>query len=443
MDRLHDEHYVRAVTRMGDERAVVTNQPIFTRNRIKLVNQGARVDSALFDRLVSHKLIPRIDECLDVENGITRQVLRDDARKLLDDDPALAVLRADPGLLGRTLRAIDEIPLTPPIAFKLTVAASQRPEVYNHSLRVTLVALHLAVKSFFLSQKELTNLAAAALLHDIGILHIPPDLLRPGRRLQKSERHHLYAHPISGYLILRQYAEYHPEISRTVFEHHERLDGSGYPRGLKGGEISRDAQILMLAEVANTVFESSPQSQNLAKLSVLLRLNHKKFNRDLGNRLIALVAAMQSGHREDDDHSTAFANLSRLPPRLDELAHVFSDWSETFRTFSQSTKNAATSLISLVIDERLAELRRTLSDAGFDLDQVEAVADAVSEDPEALVELNILIGETRWQLTDIIHEAYRRMSDALNDSAGMPLPPPILGWLERSETRLSQYPRDS
>ena len=227
---------------MGDERAVVTNQPIFTRNRIKLVNQGARVDSALFDRLVSHKLIPRIDECLDVENGITRQVLRDGARKLLDDDPALAVLRADPGLLGR-----------------------------------------------------------------------------------------------------------------TVFEHHERLDGSGYPRGLKGGEISRDAQILMLAEVANTVFESSPQSQNLAKLSVLLRLNHKKFNRDLGNRLIALVAAMQSGHREDDDHSTAFANLSRLPPRLDELAHVFSDWSETFRTFSQSTKNAPTSLISLVIDERRAE----------------------------------------------------------------------------------------
>ncbi len=330
MDRLHDEHYVRAVTRMGDERAVVTNQPIFTRNRIKLVNQGARVDSVLFDRLVSHKLIPRIDECLDVENGITRQVLRDGARKLLDDDPALAVLRADPGLLGR-----------------------------------------------------------------------------------------------------------------TVFEHHERLDGSGYPRGLKGGEISRDAQILMLAEVANTVFESSPQSQNLAKLSVLLRLNHKKFNRDLGNRLIALVAAMQSGHREDDDHSTAFANLSRLPPRLDELAHVFSDWSETFRTFSQSTKNAPTSLISLVIDERLAELRRTLSDAGFDLDQVEAVASAVSEDPEALVELDILIGETRWQLTDIIHEAYRRMSDALNDSAGMPLPAPILGWLERSETRLSQYPRYS
>lgn len=443
MDRLHDEHYVRAVTRMGDERAVVTNQPIFTRNRIKLVNQGARVDSALFDRLVAHKLIPKIDECLDVENGVTRQMLREDAEKLLDDDPALAVLRADPGLLSRTLRAINEIPLTPPIAFKLTVAASQRPEVYDHSLRVALVALHLAMKSFFLSQKELANLAAAALLHDIGILHIPPDLLSPGRRLQKSERHHLYAHPISGYLILRQYAEYHPEISRTVFEHHERLDGSGYPRGLKDAEISRDAQILMLAEVANTVFESSPQSQNLAKLSVLLRLNHKKFNRELGNRLIALVSAMQTGQQEGDDPSTAFANLSRLPPRLDELSHVFNDWSETFRTFLQNSQNTPTPLISLIIDERLAELRRTLSDSGFDLDHAEAVADAVSEDPEALVELNILIGETRWQLTDIIHEAYRRMSEALNDSAGMAPPAPVLGWLERSETRLSQNARYS
>lgn len=443
MDKRHDEHYVRAVTRMGDERAVITNQPIYTRNRIKLVNQGVRVDSALFERLVAHKLIPKIDECLDVENGVSREALRDDAQKLLDDDPALAVLRRDPGLRSRTLRAIEGIPLTPPIAFKLTVAASQRAEVYEHSLRVALVALHLAMKSFFLSQKELANLAAAALLHDIGILHIPPDLLRPGRRLLKSERHHLYAHPISAYLILRQYADYHPEISRTVFEHHERLDGSGYPRGLKDGEISRDAQILMLAEVANTVFESSPQSQNLAKLSVLLRLNHKKFNRELGNRLIALVSAMQTGQPEDDDPAAAFANLSRLPPKLDELSHVFSDWSETFRTYSQSTKNAPTSLICLVIDERLTELRRTLSDSGFDLDQAVAVAEAVSEDPGALVELNILIGETRWQLTDIIHEAYRRMSEALNDSAGMPLPPPVLGWLERSEARLSNGSRYS
>ncbi len=441
MDRLHDEHYVRAVTRMGDERAIVTNQPIFTRNRIKLVNQGVRVDSSLFDRLVAHKLIPKIDECLDVENGVTRQVLRNDAQKLLDDDPALAVLRRDPGLRSRTLRAIEGIPLIPPIAFKLTVASSQRPEVYGHSLRVALVALHLAMKSFFLTEKELSNLAAAALLHDLGIVHIPPDLLTPGRRLQKSERHHLYAHPISGYLILRQYAEYHPEISRTVFEHHERLDGSGYPRGLKEGEISRDAQILMLAEVANTVFESSPQSQNLAKLSVLLRLNHKKFNRELGNRLIALVSAMQTGQQEGDEESAAFANLSRLPPRLDELSHVFSDWSETFRTLAQNPKNAPTSLICMLIDERLAELRRTLSDSGVDLDQTEVVADAVSEDPEALLELNILIGETRWQLTDIINEAYRRMNEALNDSADWALPAPALGWLERSEARLSHSPR--
>jgi len=441
VDKLHDEHYVRAVTRMGDERMVVTSQPIFTRNRIKLVNQGVRVDSSLFDRLVAHKLIPKLDECLDVEDGVTRRVLRDDAQKLLDDDPALAILRGDPELRSRTLRAINEIPLIPPIAFKLTVAASQRPDVYGHCLRVTLVALHLALKSFALSPKELANLAAAGLLHDIGILHIAPDLLLPGHRLQKHERHHLYAHPISGYLILRQFAEYHPEISRTVFEHHERLDGSGYPRGLKAGQISRDAQILMLAEVANTVFESSPQSQNLAKLSVLLRLNHKKFNRKLGDRLIALVSAMQTDQQDGDDESAAFANLSRLPPRLDELSHVFSDWSETFRTLAQTFKNAPTSLICMLIDERLAELRRTLSDAGFDLDHAEALADAVSEDPEALVELDILIGETRWQLTDIIHEAYRRMNEALNDSAGMAPPPPVLGWLERSEARLSHSPQ--
>ena len=436
MEKLHDQHYVRSVTRMGDSRNVVTNQAIFTRHRIKLVEKGIKVDSAIFDRLVSHKLIPKIDECLEVENGISREGLREDAQNLLDNDPALAVLRGEPRLRNRMLRAFDGIPLTPPVSFKLTVASCQRPEVYDHSLRVALVALHLAIKSFFLSEKELSTLAAAAVLHDIGILHVAPDLLRPGRRLKKSERHHLYAHPITGYLILREYSEYHPEISRTVFEHHERLDGSGYPRGLKNDEISLSAQILMLAEVANTVFESSPQSQNLAKLSVLLRLNHKKFNRELGNRLIGLVSAMQTGQPSGNEQASAFANISLLPPRLSLLSQIFRDWDGAGVEKAGETQ---ISQIALIVDERIAELKRTLSDSGFDLNQPDTVIDAVSEDPEALIELDILFGETRWQLAEIIHEAHQRMNELKNDVSGFgDVLSPLLGWLERSETLLDQ-----
>ena len=54
----YDASYVRAITTMGDSRNVVTNQPIFTKNRIKLVDPGTKVDSSMFERLVRHKLSP-------------------------------------------------------------------------------------------------------------------------------------------------------------------------------------------------------------------------------------------------------------------------------------------------------------------------------------------------------------------------------------------------
>lgn len=428
MNTRHDEHYVRSVTRMGDTRKVFTNQTIFTSNRIKLVEKGIKVDSALFERLVGHKLVPKLDDCLDVENGITADELRRNAADLLDNDPALAVLRGTPRLRSRILRAVEGIPLVPPIAFKLTVAASERPDVYDHSLRVALVALHLAVKSFFLTEKQLSELAAAAVLHDIGILHVQPELLRPGRRLDKSERHHLYAHPITAYLILREYPEYHPDISRAVFEHHERLDGSGYPRGIKENDICLGAQILMLAEVANTVFESSSASRNLARLSVLLRLNHRKFNRELGNRLLGLLTLMQAGQQGKSEQAPASASSASMTPRLLQLSQIFNDWSGSS---TACPDDAPAPPIASIVDERLAELRRTLLGAGFDMDRPGLLADVVKEDPDALIELTILLDETRWQLTEIIHEAHRRMKDATREA------PPVLAWIADTEAALA------
>lgn len=93
--------------------------------------------------------------------------------------------------------------------------------------------------------------------------------------MEQGERQHLYVHPITGFLILSKHPHYHPHISRPVFEHHERLDGGGYPRGLLEADICAAAQVLMLADVAAAAFERRPQPRSLARLSVLLRLNQK------------------------------------------------------------------------------------------------------------------------------------------------------------------------
>ena len=229
----YDEHYIDSVTALGDSHEVVASQAVFTRNGIKLIDKGARINSAFREKLVQHKLLPPIDQCLSVIGAVTQAGLRERARAILDAEPRFQLIRSALPGIERLLNAFYAMPLSAPLAFKLTVAREQRPEVFEHSLQMTLIALFLAIKSR-MNDRDLATVAAAGMLHDIGELHIDPELLRPGRRLDAVELRHVYAHPMTAYLILQEYPLLHPEISSAVFEHHERLDGSGYPRGLKG-----------------------------------------------------------------------------------------------------------------------------------------------------------------------------------------------------------------
>ena len=430
----YDEHYVRAVVQMGDTSPVFTTQTIFTTNKIKLVEKGARVNSALFERLVSHKLIPKLDQCLAVEDGVTTADLQEYARNLLDNDPNLAVLGGDQILKKRLLRIFSEITLLPPIVIKLTVAQKQRPEVFDHSIRVALIALYLAKRSLFMTEKNLITLATAAVFHDIGILHVSPELLVPGRRLKEAERHHLYAHPITGFLILREFSDYHPEISRAVFEHHERLDGSGYPRAIKEAEISTHAQILMLAEVANTVFERNSQTQSLAKLSVVLRLNQKKFNVVLANSLLSILGDMDKELAVDNAEAFPHSSMTSLEPHLEDVAQIFQDWSESSQLFQQQSGGSLSGQLVEIIDQRIADLEKSLNYAGIQVSNRDSLLESMQDDPEALSELGILIGEVRWQLAEIIYETHRRMSDG---GWGILEEQSVVGeWLERSKEKL-------
>ena len=434
MQKRHDEHYVRSIVKMGDVHSVVTNQSIFTSKKIKLIDKGVKVDSALFDRLSSHKLTPKIDQCLSVANAVTAQILHDHAQNLLDNDPGLSVLRNHPGERERILRAFHGLPLLPSMAFKLTVASTQRPEVYDHSIRVALVSLYLALRSGIHSENDLASLAAAAVFHDLGLLHICPDLMQPGRRLKDAERKHLYAHPITASMILSEYTEYHPGISRVVLEHHERLDGSGYPQGLKEDSICFGAQILMLAEVANTVFERSPQSQSAVKLSILLRLNRNKFNRELCKHLIALIGEMGSEPQLSTDEAFVFATTPELESRMLELAQVLLNWNQIEEQCKNDQQTKFSQSLVPIIRKRVTDLQRAMLSAGFNLSHPEKLIKLMYKDPEVLSELSILIAETRWQLAEIFHEIIRRCEktdDPLNGQDPM-----IFEWLEQSKALL-------
>jgi putative nucleotidyltransferase with HDIG domain len=130
------------------------------------------------------------------------------------------------------------------------------PYTAGHQRRVAKLA-HAMAQEMELPQQVVQGIYMGCLIHDIGKIYIPAEILsRPGK-LSAAEFEIIKCHPQVGYDIIKG-IEFPWPVARMILEHHERLDGSGYPQGLKGDEISFEARILSVADVVEAMASHRP-----------------------------------------------------------------------------------------------------------------------------------------------------------------------------------------
>lgn len=129
-------------------------------------------------------------------------------------------------------------------------------ETQGHTNRVTSVTLRLA-SSVGLPQRELIHVQRGALLHDIGKMGIPDDILLKPAKLTEAEWDEMRRHPIYAYQMLSPVAYLRPALD-IPYCHHERWDGSGYPRGLQEKEIPLQARIFSVVDVWDALRSERP-----------------------------------------------------------------------------------------------------------------------------------------------------------------------------------------
>ena len=120
---------------------------------------------------------------------------------------------------------------------------------FQHSMNVMCytVAIYEAMdKSLKESQTQLKDILVAALFHDVGKCFTPDDILKKKGRLEPEEMKIIRHHPVDSGRLLRKY--YNSRIAEIAENHHERINGSGYPFGLRGDEISMEAKILAVVD---------------------------------------------------------------------------------------------------------------------------------------------------------------------------------------------------
>lgn len=135
------------------------------------------------------------------------------------------------------------------------------PYTAGHQRRVAALAQSIA-EEMHLPVEDIHGIYLAATIHDIGKIHIPAEILSFPGKLGEIEYALIKVHVQAGYDILKN-IEFPWPVAQMVYQHHEHLDGSGYPRGLKGGEIMLGARILCVADVVESMASFRPYRPGL------------------------------------------------------------------------------------------------------------------------------------------------------------------------------------
>lgn len=398
-------HYLAHMVETGAKRGVEASEDIVAANGMKLLAKGARVDPQVRERLLQHKLLKPLEQCVSVVDGVVAERLRPLGEELLDQHPLLAALcdieRAQP-----VLDSLTRLPLSGPVRSLLSVYADHQGDRLRHTVGVAMLASALARRLVPGDVDRQRLLATAGLVHDIGELYIDPQVLRSDGPLGPVQWRHIATHPLVGERVLRRMEGAGAQVAQAVLLHHERLDGFGYPRGVGGAQLSLDGQILGAAEWLMALIESGMTP--LARASIATRLIPGEFSDEL-LEIIGTAARQGDELRADmavpaalDD---AVPRVQRIAATLERFAAARPWIAERIAEAAGEHRQALETCLQRMLRIQIA-FSRTGLDAGdpqFLLRELGAL-----DDRHVHLEVMTIVHELGWRMREIERETLLR-----------------------------------
>ena len=300
-------HALATILEASQTRSIIASRDIFDISGIKLWARDQPVSSALQRKLLDRQLRNPLESCLLAEDGVTAHTLTHAAEEQLAINTPLTALLLPHA--GRLLKEVSHLPLHSVPQLLLTASQASKPEAFEHAVQAMLLAgAMMVVHGGGVAELRLALLAG--LLHDLGELYIDPRYGEgdPARGLDFVAYQQLVVHPHIGHLLIAQLTNYPGALSRGIAEHHERLDGSGYPHLLRRDEVSPLGRMLAVVEAA---LGSLRGAGSLARASVALRVVPGEFD-------LHWLAAIEAAAR-DEPPRPANLTTAEVQGRLERL----------------------------------------------------------------------------------------------------------------------------
>lgn len=255
---IYANHFAHLITDIGEEELLgsyfteLFEDPhkVRVKEMIGLIDKGPQKISEdlpvmLKGKMVSLSILPVNDE----ERKSTIVILHDITdRKLFEHELNKTTEKLRKNLIG-TMQTIS------------LIIETRDPYTAGHLKEVSKLARSIA-QEIGLSADTVDNIRMAGAIHDIGKMSVPAEILSKPGRLTDIEMSLIKTHAESGYNILKD-AELPYPIAEITLQHHERMDGSGYPKGLKGDQILLEARIICVADVVEAISSHRPYRPSL------------------------------------------------------------------------------------------------------------------------------------------------------------------------------------
>jgi len=373
-------HALATILEASQTKRIIASRDIFDLSGTKLWARDLPVSQALQRKLLDRQLRQPLETCLLAEDGVTSHSLVESTKTLLDRVTPLTILLRP--YADKLVREVGHLPLHSVVQLLLTAGQASRPESFDHAVQA-MVLNGAMVMAHGGDTQALRVAMVCGLLHDLGEMYIDPQFgeADADRALDLQSYQQLVVHPHVGQLLIAQLTDYPSVIARAISEHHERLDGSGYPLRLQREQVSPQGRLLAVTEATlNVLRADTPQ---LSRASVSLRVVPGEFDLqwvgliahaaqaqpelhatlatdEIQARLAGLDAALHAAHASardlmDDAESAGLKDALTLAQHL--LSRLRTGWNASGLWSKESVTANTAAEIEAVEDELVFRLR--------------------------------------------------------------------------------------
>lgn len=254
-DPLIPDPYLLRLASVSDKCGIYAVEDIYSAQNTLLVAKHSLISPELASVIYSHRLKKPIEGSLTFERELNAAQLEQHFIRVMQQDDLLTAINEHQNIESYIKNYIAPYEKFPLLKQKLSVLALAMPEVFLRTIYCSWFSLLMAKEMRF-SERGCLEVFLAALSHDIGMLHLNAFVLDKKSSLSPEDWRHIQDHVAIGASLLQQMPGMPADVVEAVYEHHERCDGTGYPKGKVESELTYAGKIVGLADSIIAIYHN-------------------------------------------------------------------------------------------------------------------------------------------------------------------------------------------